>query len=73
MAQILMLKRNCNRRQSREISCDVRAFQFAPLNLASGAAVMVVLQLFELFPYIYDIRRQFVNIIVEFLDCPFNR
>ena len=57
MAQIVTLKRKYNPRQSGERPCDVRAFQFSPpSNLASGAAVMVALQQFGLFPYIYDIR-----------------
>ena len=33
MAEILTLKRNCNPRQSRDRSCDVRSFQFAPSRL----------------------------------------
>ena len=46
MAQILMLKRNYNLRQSRERLCDVRVFffLFLPLNLASGSAVMAAFQ-----------------------------
>jgi len=69
MAQILTLNRNCNLRQSRERSCDVRAFQFfffPPSNLASGAAVMALLQYWSISLCLWY-QVYFVIIIVEIL------